>query len=94
MTCSDALGGAYEQWDGRGWPGKLSGEEVPLPARISQLAEFTEVAFRVGGVPGRTGAGAQRAPASSSTPQLANVMATEAPRRSSPASTPSRRGMR
>src|SRR4051812_22804342 len=25
----DALGGAYEQWDGRGWPGKLKGEDVP-----------------------------------------------------------------
>ena len=45
-----ALGGAYEQWDGHGWPGQLQGEQVPLPARIAQLAEFTEVAFRVGGV--------------------------------------------
>ena len=45
----DALGAAYEQWDGRGWPGQLKGEEVPLAARIAQLAEFTEVAFRVGG---------------------------------------------
>ena len=46
-----SLGGAYEQWDGHGWPGELKGEDVPLPARIAQLAEFTEVAFRVGGVP-------------------------------------------
>ena len=45
-----ALGGAYEQWDGHGWPGELKGEQVPLPARVAQLAEFTEVAFRVGGV--------------------------------------------
>jgi HD-GYP domain-containing protein (c-di-GMP phosphodiesterase class II) len=46
----DALGGAYEQWDGRGWPGRLAGEAVPLPARLAQLAEFAEVAHRVGGV--------------------------------------------
>ena len=46
-----ALGGAYEQWDGRGWPGELSGEAVPLPARLAQLGEFVEVAYRVGGVP-------------------------------------------
>ena len=26
----DALGAAYEQWDGRGWPGELEGEDVPL----------------------------------------------------------------
>ena len=46
----DSLSTAYEQWDGRGWPGELKGEEVPLPARIAQVAEFVEVAFRVGGV--------------------------------------------
>jgi HD-GYP domain-containing protein (c-di-GMP phosphodiesterase class II) len=46
----DALGGAYEQWDGRGWPGELKGEEVPVASRLAQLAEFVEVAHRVGGV--------------------------------------------
>ncbi len=46
----EALGGAYEQWDGRGWPGDRKGEEVPLTARVAQLAEFAEVAWRVGGV--------------------------------------------
>jgi HD-GYP domain-containing protein (c-di-GMP phosphodiesterase class II) len=44
-----ALGGAYEQWDGRGWPGELSGDAVPLAARLAQIAEFAEVAHRVGG---------------------------------------------
>jgi HD-GYP domain-containing protein (c-di-GMP phosphodiesterase class II)/DNA-binding CsgD family transcriptional regulator len=48
----DAIGAAYEQWDGKGWPGKLKGEAVPIAARISQVAEFTEVAHRVGGVAG------------------------------------------
>ena len=46
----DALGGAYEQWDGRGWPGELEGEAVPVASRLAQLAEFVEVAHRVGGV--------------------------------------------
>jgi HD-GYP domain-containing protein (c-di-GMP phosphodiesterase class II) len=46
----EAVGAAYEQWDGRGWPGRLEGEEVPAAARIAQIAEYTEVANRVGGV--------------------------------------------
>src|SRR6266852_3055979 len=46
----EALGAAYEVWDGRGWPGALKGEEVPIASRIAQLAEFVEVAHRVGGV--------------------------------------------
>jgi HD-GYP domain-containing protein (c-di-GMP phosphodiesterase class II) len=46
----EALGAAYEQWDGRGWPGELAGEEIPLATRIAALAEFVEVADRVGGV--------------------------------------------
>ncbi len=46
----DALVAAYEQWDGHGWPGELSGETVPIASRLVQLAEFVEVANRVGGV--------------------------------------------
>ena len=46
----DAIGSAYERWDGRGWPGDAEGEGIPLPARIVQLAEFVEVAYRVRGV--------------------------------------------
>jgi HD-GYP domain-containing protein (c-di-GMP phosphodiesterase class II) len=45
----DAVGAAYEQWDGRGWPGRLKGQQVPLAARLAQLAEFAEVAHRIGG---------------------------------------------
>jgi HD-GYP domain-containing protein (c-di-GMP phosphodiesterase class II) len=44
-----ALASAYEQWNGKGWPGELKGDNVPLSARLAQLAEFTEVAHRVGG---------------------------------------------
>ena len=46
----DAVSSSYEQWDGRGWPGNLAGETVPVAARLAQLAEFVEVAHRVGGV--------------------------------------------
>lgn len=45
-----AVGSSYEQWDGRGWPGEVGGEEVPIAARLAQLAEFVEVAQRIGGV--------------------------------------------
>jgi response regulator RpfG family c-di-GMP phosphodiesterase len=46
----EALGAAYEQWDGRGWPGKRRGADIPVASRLAQLAEFVEVAHRVGGV--------------------------------------------
>ncbi|HEY2902591.1 MAG TPA: HD domain-containing phosphohydrolase [Polyangia bacterium] len=46
----EALEAAYEHWDGRGWPGKVSGEAIPLTSRIAQLAEYVEVANRVGGI--------------------------------------------
>src|SRR5581483_4418007 len=46
----EAVGSSYEQWDGKGWPGTLRGEQIPRAARIVQLAEFTEAAHRVAGV--------------------------------------------
>jgi HD-GYP domain-containing protein (c-di-GMP phosphodiesterase class II) len=46
----DGLSAAYERWDGRGWPGERAGEGVPLAARIAQVAELVEVAYRLGGV--------------------------------------------
>ena len=46
----EGVGAAYEQWDGRGWPGRLKGGAIPVAARIAQLAEFTEVAHRLGGL--------------------------------------------
>lgn len=48
----EALGASYEQWDGHGWPGRLSGEAVPIASRIAQLAEFVEVAHREAGTRG------------------------------------------
>jgi HD-GYP domain-containing protein (c-di-GMP phosphodiesterase class II) len=57
----ESVGAAYEQWDGRGWPGDLRGEAVPIAARIAQLAEFIEVAHRVGGIEGATALARRRA---------------------------------
>jgi HD-GYP domain-containing protein (c-di-GMP phosphodiesterase class II) len=48
-SVQEAVRGCYEQWDGKGWPGNLAGERVPMAARVAQLAEFVEVAHRVGG---------------------------------------------
>jgi HD-GYP domain-containing protein (c-di-GMP phosphodiesterase class II) len=48
----EGVGTAYEQWDGKGWPGELRAEAVPIAARIAQLAEFMEVAHRVRGTEG------------------------------------------
>jgi HD-GYP domain-containing protein (c-di-GMP phosphodiesterase class II) len=57
----EAVGAAYEQWDGRGWPGDLRGEVVPIAARIAQCAEFIEVAHRVGGIEAATALARRRA---------------------------------
>ena len=45
-----ALAGSYERWDGRGWPGDLADEQIPVASRVAQLAEYAEVAHRVGGI--------------------------------------------
>ena len=41
---------SYERWDGKGLPGELAGDDIPLASRIAQLAEFLEVAHRTGGI--------------------------------------------
>jgi HD-GYP domain-containing protein (c-di-GMP phosphodiesterase class II) len=46
----EALSAGYEHWDGRGWPGRLKGQDIPLAARIAPLAEYLEVANRIGGL--------------------------------------------
>jgi HD-GYP domain-containing protein (c-di-GMP phosphodiesterase class II) len=43
------IGGSYERWDGRGWPGKLRADAIPLASRLAQIAEYIEVAHRIGG---------------------------------------------
>ncbi len=46
-----ALGCAYERWDGHGLPDGRKGDEISIVARIVALAEYAEVAHRLGGVP-------------------------------------------
>ena len=88
-----ALGGSYEQWDGRGWPGELEGEEVPIAARVAQLAEFVEVAHRVGGVRGGAGSWPASAAGGSST-RCWPTSCAPTPTRSSTVSTRSGPGTR
>src|SRR5690349_24728362 len=75
----DALGSAYEQWDGKGWPGRLSGEAVPVAARIAHLAEFVEVAHRMGGA-GKARDLARRRAGRQFDPALAAIVARDAER--------------
>jgi HD-GYP domain-containing protein (c-di-GMP phosphodiesterase class II) len=72
----DALGAAYEAWDGRGWPGELKGDGVPLAARIAQLAEFIEVAYRAGGVQAARDLARERA-GKQFDPELAELICSE-----------------
>ena len=46
-----AIRQGYEQWDGKGYPDHLRGEEICLPARLVQLAGPVEVVARRRGVP-------------------------------------------
>ena len=73
----ESLSAAYEQWDGRGWPGERKEEEVPLPARLAQLAEFVEVAHRVRGVDGAKALARRRA-GKQFDPVLAQAIAADA----------------
>jgi HD-GYP domain-containing protein (c-di-GMP phosphodiesterase class II)/DNA-binding CsgD family transcriptional regulator len=45
----EAVGSSYEQWDGKGWPAGVAGDAIPVASRLSQFAEFVEVAHRLGG---------------------------------------------
>lgn len=45
-----AIRQAYEQWDGKGYPNHLRGEQICLPARLVQLASPVEVFSRRRGV--------------------------------------------
>jgi HD-GYP domain-containing protein (c-di-GMP phosphodiesterase class II) len=56
----ESIAAAYERWDGKGWPGDLSAEDVPPASRISQLAEYVEVAHRMGGTEAAQGVARER----------------------------------
>jgi HD-GYP domain-containing protein (c-di-GMP phosphodiesterase class II) len=73
----DGLAGSYERWDGRGWPGERSGADIPLASRVVQLAEFVEVAHRVGGIDGAV-ALAERRRATQFDPGLVDALRLDA----------------
>ena len=73
----EAVGAAYEQWDGRGWPGDLTGDEIPVASRLAQIAEFVEVAHRIGGT-GAAIALAEKRAGSQFDPALAAALCSNA----------------
>jgi HD-GYP domain-containing protein (c-di-GMP phosphodiesterase class II) len=45
----DALRHLYERWDGKGMPGELRGDQIPLPVRLMQVAQDADMAWQDGG---------------------------------------------
>lgn len=45
--CLGDIGAVYENWDGSGLPGTLSGEQIPLPTRVVQVATLAVNAERL-----------------------------------------------
>ena len=72
-SVQEAVGASYEQWDGKGWPGGLAGDRIPIAARLAQFAEFIEVAHRLGGVDAAV-ALAERRAGSQFDPSLAGTL--------------------
>ena len=89
----ESVGSSYEQWDGKGWPGELGGDSIPVAARLAQFAEFVEVAHRVGGVDARRSRSPSGVQARSSTLRCPRFCA-RIPRGSSTTSTPPTPGPR
>ena len=44
-----ALRHLWERWDGKGMPGELQGEQIPLAVRIMQVAQDADMAWQHGG---------------------------------------------
>jgi HD-GYP domain-containing protein (c-di-GMP phosphodiesterase class II) len=55
----DALGHAYERWDGKGYPAGLEGDAIPLAVRVALVARDADLAVMLGDDP-REGLGARR----------------------------------
>ncbi len=72
-----AVAASYEQWDGHGWPDGLRGEEVPVGSRLAQIAEYTEVAHRLGGVDAATALARERS-GGQFDPRLAGLLCQDA----------------
>jgi HD-GYP domain-containing protein (c-di-GMP phosphodiesterase class II) len=44
-----ALRHLYERWDGKGMPGEVRGEQIPLAVRVMQVAQDADMAWQHGG---------------------------------------------
>jgi HD-GYP domain-containing protein (c-di-GMP phosphodiesterase class II) len=73
----DVLGASYERWDGKGWPGDLAGSQIPLAARVIQVAEFIEVVHRDSGI-GAAVAFAERGSATQFDPDVVACLSAHA----------------
>jgi HD-GYP domain-containing protein (c-di-GMP phosphodiesterase class II) len=51
---TDALGLAFERWDGKGQPAGVAGADVPLPVRVVVVARDIELWSRLGGADAAT----------------------------------------
>jgi len=49
-TLRSALPAMMERWDGKGQPGRLSGDQIPVSVRLANLAQDSAVWLRVGGI--------------------------------------------
>ena len=47
----EALGHLYERWDGKGMPGELAGEHIPVAVRVMHVAQDADMAWQHGGMP-------------------------------------------
>jgi HD-GYP domain-containing protein (c-di-GMP phosphodiesterase class II) len=63
-SVQDPLRHLYERWDGKGMPGEIRGEQIPVAIRIMQVAQDADMAWQRGGaelaaevVAGRAGSG-------------------------------------
>src|SRR4029079_4981532 len=73
-----ALGHAYERWDGKGVPKRLRGEAVALAARVVQIADDAQLFHANGGLMAMSAMLAARA-GRALDPALAQVMRAQAP---------------
>ena len=87
---SESLIATYERWDGRGWPDGRKGDQIPAPSRLVQVAEFVEVAHRVGGT--RRRSSSRRSAAGASSTRRSRRCCARSRTRSSPGSTRSTPG--
>jgi HD-GYP domain-containing protein (c-di-GMP phosphodiesterase class II) len=76
-TVACSVGSSYERWDGRGWPGDLKGDAIPLASRLVQVAEYVEVAERIGSTDSARSLARRRA-GKQFDPRLAELLAAEA----------------